>query len=90
MLLTFNPAEGPADALLSASDVQVLARYFVTSASISLDPLSRKLSPEPLQEVTMQPACLAGSPIATTMLQADMLLKQLTTGYEVSAKAPFA
>lgn len=38
----------------------------------------------------MNPPCLAGTEIASTMLQASLLLRNLAMGQEMSAKAPFA
>ena len=56
--------------------------------TFSLDPLSGEQYPL-FQELRFDPLQLEDTPIVQVMLEVDYLLKQLTTGSEISCKPPF-
>lgn len=87
--LLFQHASGPQDTLFDDRDVREVFGSGVTSSFFSLDPPNHKESPyHPFQELKFLPAELEGTGLLATMLHADLLLKYLSTGVEVSASGP--
>lgn len=90
--LLLEPATSTADALFDWNDVKEVLERGLVAAAFSLDPPDHEHLPfHPFQELRFQvgPSQLDGSSLLATMLHADLLLKTLSTGVEVSASPPF-
>lgn len=68
---------------------QILALKDFDGASFSLDLPNGKMPFHPLQEEVYSPSGIGGSDFLRTLSAADVLLKEITTNVEISAKAPF-
>jgi hypothetical protein len=87
MLVASN---NPSDSLFDMSDVAEIMKRGICGAQFTLDPPDPNLPYHPFQNMIYAPKSLSGTNYLGTMLHADLLLKMLSMGKEISAKKPFA
>lgn len=83
-------ANSAADALFDENDVSDIMKMGVSSAFFSLEPPDDDMHYHPFQKMVYAPKSLKGTNYLATMLHADMVMKWLSMGTEVSGMAPFA
>lgn len=79
----------PQENVMDMTDIADILNLGVTNAFFTLDPPDPEMPQHPFQNMVYGPGCLEGSNYLGTMLHADILLKMLTMGVEVSGNAPF-
>ncbi|CAF3984256.1 unnamed protein product [Rotaria sp. Silwood1] len=77
-------------ALFNSDDVELVMKRGITSASFSLDPPLNSDIPHPFQKTTWIPHdALAGTDFLSTLLHADLWLKNMDVRMEMSDRFPF-
>uniref|UniRef100_T1J5Y4 Uncharacterized protein n=1 Tax=Strigamia maritima TaxID=126957 RepID=T1J5Y4_STRMM len=76
--------------LFNMADVLEVLKMEITSSFFTLNQADFDMHSHPFQEMRFLPKNSYNSNFLATQLHADMLLKYLSTGVEVSAKYPFA
>jgi hypothetical protein len=87
--LTVERAATASETLFDDSDIAAVLREGLTFSFFTLEAPDHKTAPyHPFQEQKFAPACVEGTGVLPTLLHADLLLKYLSTGVEVSARGP--
>ncbi|CAF4647590.1 unnamed protein product, partial [Rotaria sp. Silwood2] len=85
----FQTAKSNDQALFDAYDVHEVLTKGITSSIFTLDQPAAEFQSHPFQEMRYAPDNLSKTNFLMRLLHADYLLKMISTGIEVCAKAPF-
>lgn len=89
--LLLNLVKGRKPKLFSLDDVMEVCREEISAAFFTLEEPSggENFRSHPFQEMRFGPSRLKGTNYLATMARADILLKEITTGVEISSTPPF-
>ncbi|CAF1048957.1 unnamed protein product [Adineta steineri] len=77
------------DAMFSSNDVTEVFQQGIPAAFFTLNEPDKDYHAHPFHQMLYSPPALVGTQYLATLLHTDYLLKMLTTGTEICAKAPF-